>query len=101
MLRRTTALVAAIALSTSSAFAGGLSPMIDETPVMEEAVASAGPSINPTYVVLGVLAALLIASSVGGDDDDDTEVGGETDEKEPPVECIKCEQLPPLEENDK
>jgi len=65
MLTKTTALAAAIAFTASTAFAGGLSPEIVETPVMEEpAVVPAGSSIDPTYIVVGVIAALLIAAAV-------------------------------------
>ena len=79
MFTKTTALAAAIAVSASSAFAGGLSPEIVETPVMEEVMAApAGPSIDPTYIVIGVIAALLIATAVG-DDDDSNGSGSECD----------------------
>ena len=72
MFTRTTACIAAIALSTTSTFAGGLADAIVETPPMEEVVApAAGSSIEPTYIVLGILAALLIAAAVNDDDDDD------------------------------
>ena len=51
--------------------AGGLSPEITEAPVMiTQEPAPAGSSISPTYVVLGVLAALLIAAAVADDDDE-------------------------------
>ncbi|WP_342068649.1 hypothetical protein [Yoonia algicola] len=70
MLTKTTTLAAAIAISASSAFAGGLSDQIVESPVMEEAVA-AESKINPTLVVVGTLAALQIAVAVGQEDDDD------------------------------
>jgi len=71
MLTRTTALAAAIAISASSTFAGGLAPEIVETAPMEEIVAApAGSSIDPTYIVIGVIAALLIAAA-GSDGDDD------------------------------
>ncbi|HEV8035458.1 hypothetical protein [Yoonia sp.] len=69
MLTKTTAIAAVIALSASSAFAGGLSDQIVEAPVMEEAVV-AEPRINTTYVVVGVLAALLIAAAVGQEEND-------------------------------
>lgn len=59
----------------TSAYAGGLSPEVMEAPVVLDDVtaAPATSSINPTYVVLGVLAALLIAAAVNDDDDDDDE----------------------------
>ncbi|WP_019955430.1 hypothetical protein [Yoonia vestfoldensis] len=62
--------VAVAALSTT-AFAGGLSPEVMEAPVVMAEPAPAGSSINPVFIVIGVLAALLIASSL--DDDDDPE----------------------------
>ena len=63
----------ALLLGSTAAHAGGLSDEIMEAPVVVEqpAPAPAGPSISPTYVVLGVLAALLIAAAVAEDDDDD------------------------------
>jgi len=71
MLTKTTALAAAIAISASSTFAGGLAPEIVETAPIEEIVAApAGSSIDPTYIVIGVIAALLIAAA-GSDGDDD------------------------------
>ena len=70
MFTKSAALAAAIAISATSVFAGGLSPEIVETAVMEEVmVAPAGPSIDPTYIVIGVIAALLIATAVGDDDE--------------------------------
>ncbi len=70
MFAKTTALAAAIAISASSTFAGGLAPEIVETAPMEEIVAApAGSSIDPTYIVVGVLAALLIAAAVNDGDD--------------------------------
>lgn len=66
---KTTACIIAMALSANTAFAGGLSPAITETPVTETEVAAAAPSINPTYIVVGVLAALLVAAAVGEDDE--------------------------------
>ena len=72
----------AMVASGSMVQAGGLSPEITEAPVMiTQEPAPAGSSISPTYVVLGVLAALLIAAAVADDDDDgngdgDIENGG-------------------------
>ncbi|WP_400086446.1 hypothetical protein [Yoonia sp. R78084] len=73
MLTKTTAIAAVIAVSASSAFAGGLSDQIVEAPVMEEAVV-AELRINTTYVVVGVLAALLIAAAVGQEDDEEDQL---------------------------
>ncbi|WP_286131098.1 hypothetical protein [Loktanella sp. 5RATIMAR09] len=70
MLTRTTAIAAVIAISASSAFAGGLADQIVEAPVVEEAVV-AESRINTTYVVVGILAALLIAAAVGQEDDEE------------------------------
>ena len=77
MFKQVTALAAATALCASTAFAGGLSPEIIESAPAEEAVEPTF-SINPTYIVLGVVALLLIASA-GGDDD--------VVEETPPQEC--------------
>lgn len=61
----------ALVMSGTMAQAGGLADEIMEAPVVTETEpAPAGSSINPTYVVLGVLAALLIAAAVADDDDD-------------------------------
>lgn len=70
----------ALILSSSLAQAGGLAEEIVEAPVMvEPAPAPQASSINPTYVVVGVLAALLIAAAVNAADDDDD------DDEEPAV----------------
>lgn len=62
----------ALLVSGTMAQAGGLSDEIMEAPVIvAEEPAPAGSSINPTYVVLGLLAALLIAAAVAEDDDDE------------------------------
>jgi len=84
MFAKTTALAAAIAISASSTFAGGLAPEIVETAPMEEIVAApAGSSIDPTYIVIGVIAALLIAAA-GSDDD------GDDDDEKDICEFIDC-----------
>jgi hypothetical protein len=84
MFSKTTAFAAAIAISTTSAFAGGLSPEIIESPVTEDDMMVAGPSIEPGYIVLGVLAALLIAAAVS-DNDDDNDPEEEPAEEEPEI----------------
>ncbi|WP_342068650.1 hypothetical protein [Yoonia algicola] len=71
MFKNLTAFAAATALCASTAFAGGLSPEIIESAPAEPAPAAAS-SINPTFIVLGVVALLLIASA-GGDDDGEEE----------------------------
>ncbi|PJI85062.1 hypothetical protein BC777_3058 [Yoonia maricola] len=87
MFTKTTALAAALALCTTSAFAGGLADEIVEAPVMEEAVAPvAGSSVDPTYIVVGILAALLIAAAVNNDDDDDDEPDDSDEQIEEPEE---------------
>jgi hypothetical protein len=58
---------AAVAVLSTSAFAGGLSPEIMEAPVVAAEPAPAGSSISPVFIVVGVLAALLIASSLSDD----------------------------------
>ncbi len=72
----------AMIASGSMVQAGGLSPEITEAPVMmTQEPAPAGSSISPTYVVLGVLAALLIAAAVADDDDEgDGDNGGDSDD---------------------
>ncbi|WP_019955432.1 hypothetical protein [Yoonia vestfoldensis] len=71
-MRILTTLTAATALAalTTAATAGGLSPEIMETPVVAVELAPAGSSINPAFVVVGVLAALLIASSLSDDEEE-------------------------------
>ena len=60
------------------ASAGGLSDQIVEAPVEQEPViADAGPSINPTLVVVGIIGALLLAATL--DDDDDSSEPESTD----------------------
>lgn len=71
-MRLTTTLAAAAALAVSgfAANAGGLAPEVMEAPVVVvDEPAPAGSSINSTYLILGVLAALLIAAAVNADDD--------------------------------
>ena len=61
-LTTTLAAAAAIAVSGVAANAGGLAPVMVEAPVvMVDTPAPAG-SINPGYIVLGLLAALVAAS---------------------------------------
>lgn len=61
----TVAAAASIAVLSTSAFAGGMAPEVMEPPVvMEEPMAEPASSVSPTYIVLGVLAALLIAAAV-------------------------------------
>lgn len=68
-MRFTTTLAAAAALAVTgvAATAGGMSDEVMEAPVvMVEPAPEPAPasSISPTFVVLGVLAALLIAAAV-------------------------------------
>ena len=72
-MRLTTTLAAATAIAVSgvAASAGGMSDEVMEAPVvmvepMEEPSTS---SISPTYIVLGVLAALVIAAAVAAEDE--------------------------------
>jgi hypothetical protein len=61
---------AAIAALSTTATAGGLSPEVMEAPVaVAPAAAPAGSSINPAFVVVGVLAALLIAANSSSSSD--------------------------------
>ncbi|WP_322893877.1 MULTISPECIES: hypothetical protein [unclassified Yoonia] len=57
------ATAAAVAVLSTSAFAGGLAPEVMEAPVVVAEPAPAGSSINPAFIVVGVLAALLIAAA--------------------------------------
>lgn len=67
---KTTAIAAVLALTATTAFAGGLSPAITETSLVEDEIVAATPSIDPAYIVVGVVAALLIAASVSSDSSD-------------------------------
>ena len=59
---KTLAAAATIAALSTSAFAGGIAPVVVEptVEVMEPAKTS---SVKPGYIVLGVVAALLIAAA--------------------------------------
>ncbi len=72
-MRFTTTLAAAtaIALTTTTVFAGGVAPVIIEPVEVMEAPATS--SVKPAYIVLGVLAALLIASQLDDEDEDEDE----------------------------
>ncbi|WP_019955431.1 hypothetical protein [Yoonia vestfoldensis] len=72
-MRIMTCLTAATAVAgfTTVATAGGLAPEVMEAPVVMAEPAPAGSSINPAFVVVGVLAALLIAASLSDDDEDE------------------------------
>lgn len=66
-MRLVTTLAAAAALTISgfAAQAGSPEPVvIEQPPVIVDEPAPAGSSINSTYVIVGVLAALLIAAAV-------------------------------------
>lgn len=71
-MRLTTTLAAAAALAVSgvAATAGGMADEVMEAPVLvvEPAPAPAASSVSPTYIVLGVLAALLIAAAVDAEE---------------------------------
>ncbi|MEJ6403132.1 hypothetical protein [Yoonia sp. 2307UL14-13] len=70
-MRLTTTLAASAALAVSgfAANAGGLAPEVMEAPVVVVEEQPAGSSINSTFVIVGVLAALLIAAAVNANDD--------------------------------
>jgi hypothetical protein len=73
-LTTTLAATAALAVASTSAFAGGVSPEIMEAPEVEIMEAPQTSSVKPAYIVLGILAALLIASQLE-DDDEPTRIG--------------------------
>ena len=70
-MRLTKTLVASAALAVSgfAANAGGLAPEVMEEPVVvvEEEMAPKGSSVSATWIIVGVLAALLIAAAVNED----------------------------------
>lgn len=61
-LTTTLAAAAAIAVAGSAATAGGLAPQMMEAPVVVVDTPAPAGSINPGFVVLGLLAALVAAS---------------------------------------
>ena len=72
----------AIVALTTPAFAGGLSDQVMEAPVVvEEEMAPAGSSVDPSLIVLGILGLLLLGANMGSDDE-----GGS--EQCPPRGCI-------------
>ncbi|MDP5085171.1 MAG: hypothetical protein NWQ23_07100 [Yoonia sp.] len=74
MRTRTLLCAAAFIMSATTSYAGGLADQIVETPgTSDSEVVVAGSSINPAYIVLGVLAALLVVAA-SSDDDDPTPV---------------------------
>jgi hypothetical protein len=72
-MRLTTTLAAAAALAVSgfAANAGGMDQPVMAAPVVmvEPEMAPKGSSINSTYLIVGVLAALLIAAAVNAQDE--------------------------------
>ena len=71
-MRFATTLATAAALSVSgfAAQAGSPEPVvIEQPPIVVDEPAPAGSSINSTYLIVGVLAALLIAAAVNANDD--------------------------------
>ena len=70
-ITKTLAAAASIAVVSTSAFAGGLAPEVMEPVVVEEPMMEKpGSSISPTFIVIGVLAALLIAAAVAEEDEE-------------------------------
>lgn len=67
---RTCVASAAIAAIATTSVAGGLADQIMEAPVVaeEEMVPAAGPSIDPSLIVLGILALLVLGASSSSDD---------------------------------
>ena len=57
------ATAAAVAALSTTAFAGGMSPEVMEAPVAVVEAAPACSFANSTFIVVGVLAALLIAAA--------------------------------------
>jgi hypothetical protein len=63
-MRILTILTAATAIAgfSTAATAGGLAPEVVTAPVVVTEPAPAQPSVNPAFIVVGVLAALLLAA---------------------------------------
>ncbi len=67
-ITKTLAAAAAIAVLSTSAFAGGMADEVMEAPVVvETTMEPAGSSLSPTLIVIGILAALLLAANMGND----------------------------------
>lgn len=67
--------VSALVIASSFAQAGGISDEVMEAPIaiVQPEPEPAGSSINSTYLIVGVLAALLITAAVNANNDDDDE----------------------------
>lgn len=64
----TLATAATVATLSTTAFAGGMAEPVMEAPVeVMDTMEPAGSSVNSTYIIVGVLAALLIAAAVAND----------------------------------
>ena len=69
-IMNTIAAATAIVALTTPAFAGGLSDQIMEAPVVvEEEMAPAGSSVDPSLIVLGILGLLLLGAMSSDEDD--------------------------------
>ena len=64
-ITKTLATAATLAVVSSSAFAGGVAPVIVEPVEVMEAPKTS--SVSSTYVVVGVVAALLIAAAASAE----------------------------------
>lgn len=64
---------AAIAAIATTSVAGGLSDQIMEAPVVaeEEMAPAAGSSVDPSLIVLGILALLILGASSSSSDDNE------------------------------
>ena len=62
-MTKTLIAAAALAVTGAAATAGGLAPEVMEAPVVVVDTPAPAGSINPGYVVLGLLAALVAASA--------------------------------------
>ena len=67
-LINTLAAATALAVTGFAANAGGLAPEVVEAPVVVvDEPAPAGSSVSSTYIIVGIVAALLIAAAVEAD----------------------------------
>jgi|GEM_PF-4748689 len=64
-ITKTLAAAATLAVVSTSAFAGGVAPVVVEPVEVMEAPKTS--SVSPTYVVVGVVAALLIAAAASAE----------------------------------
>ena len=82
-----------VAAFATASVAGGLSDQIMEAPVAieEEMMAAPAPSIDPTWIVLGIFGLLVLSASASGDDEPEKE--GRLDDQCGEFACVAIVDL--------